>query len=157
MLTWLSDRARGDVGEQPGPVERLHLDGGHEHARVLGVPLDLDEPLALPGRQRHGVGAVGPVHRHAAAPGDEPDDLVAGHRRAALRQPDHDVVEALDVDADVWRSPATARRGWRTVVGQLLLDLGIAAPQLRLAIRAATDFAETWSSPMAAWRASRSA
>ena len=66
-----------------------------------------------------GVGAVGPVDRHPPAPGDEADDLVAGHRGAAPRQPDHQVVEALDVDAD-GRAPCRAggRSGcWRAVTG----------------------------------------
>ena len=79
---------------------------------AAAVPLDLDEPLALAGWPSDGgVGAVGAVHRHAPAPGDEADDLVARHRRAAPRQPHHHVVEALDVDADRRAAPARPAAG----------------------------------------------
>jgi Domain of Unknown Function (DUF349) len=37
----------GHVGEQPGPVERLHLDGDQEHRALGRGPVDLDHPLAL--------------------------------------------------------------------------------------------------------------
>ena len=40
------------------------------------------------------------MHADAAAAGHETDDLVAGHGGAATGQADHQVVEALDVDAD---------------------------------------------------------
>ena len=86
----------GDVAQEPGAVERLDLERDDVGRRRVVVPLDLDEPLGL-GGQAAGVRAVGPVDRDAAAPGDEPDDLVAGHRGAAAREPDEDVVETLDV------------------------------------------------------------
>ena len=47
------------------------------------------------------VRAVGAVHRDAAAARDEADDLVAGHRRAALRELDEDVGRAAHEDAGV--------------------------------------------------------
>ena len=53
------------------------------------------------------VDAVLAVHRDAAAPGDEADDAVARHRRAAAGQLDPDVRRALDDDAGVaWTSAA---------------------------------------------------
>ena len=67
---------------------------------AVPVPFDLDHAAHLAGGQGGGVGAVAAVHADAPAPGDEADDLVARHRRAAPRQPHHDVVEALDVDTD---------------------------------------------------------
>ena len=105
--------------------ERSSASTSIDTTKVAGcvvVPLDLDDPVGL-GRERRGVGAVGAVHRHAAAAGDEAHDLVAGHRRAAPRQADHDVVEALDVHADrargarAWRAARRSLRG----DGQLLL------------------------------------
>ena len=72
----------GDVAQQLRPVERLDLDRDDVGARSVVVPLDLDDPVDL-GEEAGAVGAVGPVHRDAAAPGDEAHDLVAGHRRAA--------------------------------------------------------------------------
>ena len=69
-----------------------------------------------------GVGAVGAVHRDAAAAGDEAHDLVAGHRRAAPREPHHHVVEPLDVHAGgapLGASGALRRAGGGD--GQLLL------------------------------------
>ena len=86
-----------DVHEQTAPVESLDLDRGHEMAGDVGVPLDLDQALTLGGGQRHCIGAIVSMHRHAAAAGDETHDLVARHGRAALRQTDEDVVETLDV------------------------------------------------------------
>ena len=79
--------------------------------------------------ERGRVRAVGPVHRHAPAAGDEPHDLVAGDGGAAAGQAHHHVVEALDVDAD-GPGPQGPRRVRRPGGGdgQLLL----AAPQLPL-------------------------
>ncbi len=114
-----------DVAQQAGPVEALDLDGGHEHRGDVGVPLDVDEAVGLPDGERLGVGAVGPVHRDAAAPGDEAHDLVAGHRGAAARETHHDVVEALDVHPGlgVARPGRPARRPHRG--GELLLTGGV--------------------------------
>ena len=66
------------------------------------------------------------LHRHAATPGDEAHDLVAGHGRAAPRQAHEDVVEPLDVHAGaVGRRPPRAGGG-----GELLLALGVTAASL---------------------------
>src|SRR5581483_8909462 len=94
-------------------------------ARALAVPLHLDQPGALAG-EASGVGAVGAVDRHAPAPGDEADDLVAGHRRAAARQPHQHVVEPFDVDADLGVRPPGLAPGAGGGGGDLLL----AAPHL---------------------------
>ena len=104
----VADSVAVDVLQQARAVERLHLDERHEAAGRVVVPLDLDQPLGLRAPQRHGVGAVGAVHRHAAAPGDEAHDLVARHRRAAPGDAHHHVVEALDVDADLAARRAAA-------------------------------------------------
>ena len=81
--------------------------------RAVAVPVDVDQPRRLLAHQALGVGAVGAVHRHAATAGDEADDVVAGHRRAAPRQADEDVVETLDVDADgAIAGGAADRAGW---------------------------------------------
>ena len=102
----LGQRVR-HIAQQLRPVERDDLDRGAEQRTCLvAVPLDLDEPGRLLGHQALGVGAVGTVNRHAAAPGDEPDDLVARHRGAALRETDEHIVEALDDDTRVLASPA---------------------------------------------------
>ena len=105
----------GDVAQQPRPVERLDLDRHHERGRLVVVPLDLDDALGVID-EAGGVGAVGAVHRDAAAAGDEAHDLVAGHRRAAPRQPHHHVVEALDVHARGAAARRAGRRGGRCVV-----------------------------------------
>ena len=118
----------GDVGEQPGPVERLDLDRGDERPGDVVVPFDLDEPLTLARRQRHRVCAVGAVHRHATAARDEPHDLVAGHRRAAARQAHHDVVEPFDVHTG--GRPLLAGTRLANGRGQLLFAVGFAVAQL---------------------------
>ncbi len=118
----------GDLAQQPAAVKRLHLDGGDEVALALVVPLDVDHP-ALGALQVGGVAAVGPVDADAPAPGDKADDLVARHRRAAARQPHHQIVHALDVHAHLRpprpRAAVLAHRGGE-------LDLGLRAPQLLL-------------------------
>jgi hypothetical protein len=66
MFTWWSAHRVGHVAQQPGPVERDHLDTGHEGPGVvLAVPLDVDQPSACSAASDTGVGAVGAVHRHA--------------------------------------------------------------------------------------------
>ena len=85
----------------------------------------------------------------------KPDDLVARHRRAAPGQVDHDVVEALDVDAR-GGAPARARAAdpQRGRGRELLLFPAPQLPGQPLHDRLADD---TWCSPIAAYRASRSA
>ena len=143
----------GDVAQQPGAVERLDLDRHHEGGGLVVVPLDLDDPLGVVD-QAGGVGAVGAVHRHAAAAGDEAHDLVARHRRAAPRQAHHHVVEALDVHAG--GAPLGASRagsGGRAAV------TGSCSSPLRSSFwrRCTTALADTWFSPIAACSASTSA
>ena len=130
MLTWWS---ASDAATSRSSRARSSASTSIETTKVpscVVVPLDLDEPVALAGGERHGVGAVGAVHRHAAAPGDEADDLVARHRGAAPRQPHHHVVEALDVHARRRGARPRGPRGGRAVVGQLLLAARVAAAQL---------------------------
>src|SRR5262249_53773619 len=64
------------------------------------VPRHLREPLGV-ALQRLDVGAVLTVDRDSLPEGDVADDLVARERRAALREPDEDVVHAADRDSDV--------------------------------------------------------
>ena len=99
MLTWCSDSTWATSRSSRDRSSALTSTDDHERGRLVVVPLDLDEPLGLVSTSDGGVGAVGAVHRHAAAAGDEAHDLVAGHRRAAPRQPHHHVVEPLDVHA----------------------------------------------------------
>ena len=121
-----------DVGEQPGPVEGLDLDVDEERRLRGGGPLDLEQLLRL-GAELGGVGAVVAVHRDAAALGDEAEDPVGGHRRAALRELHPHIGGALHDDAglgaagDPW--PAAAS-GERDGLGQVLLDAVLATEQL---------------------------
>ena len=120
------------VAQQPRPVERLHLDRRHEDAVSASPSHSTSMSRSLcPRRQRHRVRAVGAVHRHAAATRDEADDLVAGHRRAAPRQPHHHVVEPLDVHARAVGALA-AGAAWRTVIG----SCSSSAPRPRAGSRA---------------------
>ena len=128
MLTWWSRERVGDVAQQPRAVERDHLDAGPEHGRVALAPSQSTSIMrvacSLP--QRHRVGAVGAVHADAAATGDEADDLVAGHRRAAVGEPHEHVVEALDVDADAVGPRCWWRRGREHGRRQLLVVVAAA-------------------------------
>ena len=91
--------------------------------------------------------------RHALAPRDEPDDLVAGDRRAAPRQPDPHVARPLHDDAlDVVRPRArgrAARAGPRSRPRRW-------CPRPSRASRATTDCGDTCPSPIATYSASRS-
>ena len=81
-----------------------------------------------------GVGAVAAVHRDAAALGDEAEDRVGRHRRAALGELDPDVGRALDDDAGVagaGRLRRGARRSvMRDALGEVLRRAVLAAVQL---------------------------
>ena len=92
-----------------------------------------------------GVRAVGAVHRHAAAAGDEAHDLVARHRRAAPRQAHHDVVEAFDVHAGARgaRGDAGASGGRAAVTGSCS-----SPPRSSRWRRCTTPLADTWPSPI---------
>mgnify|MGYP003694452509 CR=1 FL=1 len=69
------------------------------------------------------VRAVLAVHRHAAPGGDDADHAVAGHRLAAAREAEHDVVDALDPDAAGRLARQTERleRSLRQPLGEALL------------------------------------
>ena len=67
---------------------------------IVDVPVDVDDTHRLFVGERCRVGAIAAVHAHAAAAGDKADDLVAGDRRTAVRQTNHEVVEAVDVHTD---------------------------------------------------------
>ena len=115
----------GDVAQQARTVEGDHLDTGPEdRLGAVAVPIDVDQPRRLLAHQALGVGAVGAVHRHAAAAGDEADDVVAGHRRAAPRQAHQDVVEPLDVHADGGPWTVAADRAWSARPTRELLAVG---------------------------------
>ena len=143
MLTWCSDSTSAMSRSRLGTVERLDLDRHRVVAGRVVVPLDLDDAVGLT-PQAHRVRAVGAVHRDATTTGDEAHDLVAGNRRAATREPDHDVVEALDVHADVAvrRDPAHAAGG-RRVVGSCS-----SPPRRSRWMRCTTALADTCPSPM---------
>ena len=87
------------------------------------------------------------MHGHPAAAGHEADDLVAGHRMAAARQPDERVVETLDHDAPpgVRRLPRGAVIGLSSV-NSSARRLGLGALALlrhQLQSLVPTCFAET--------------
>ena len=101
--------------------------------------------------QRLGVGAVGAVHRDAVAAGDEADDRVAGHRRAAPGQLDPHVGGADDDDARVARrAGAGARVG---MVASARSSVAPSSPPSEATSRPTTCWADTWPSPTAAYRA----
>ena len=141
----------GDVRQQPGPVQRLDLDGDQEDRGLGGRPLDLEDALGLL-RQRVDVDAVAAVHRDAAAAGDEADDRVAGHGRAAAGQLDPDVVDALDDHARVGvgcaACGAAARRAGRV---SAMSSLAASSPPSAWTSFCTTFCAATWPSPIAAY------
>jgi len=114
----------GHVGQQPGPVERLHLDGHQEHRAVARRPVDLDHPLLLGTGQVHDIHAVHPVHGHAMTVGDEAGDLISRHRGAAPGQAHPCVRRAVDLDAWVSRGPGLGFLGRQRRLGQVLLGPG---------------------------------
>ena len=74
--------------------------------------------------QRLHVRAVAAVDRDPLAERDVADDRVARHRRAALREPDEHVLDALDDDADLGARDGAARlrrlRDDRRLLGDLV-------------------------------------
>ena len=80
-------------------VQRLDLNLDHEQALGAG-PFHRNHTLRLSLLKVEHVLAVGAVHGDALVAGDEADDVVAGHRRAAARELHPYVVHALDGNAD---------------------------------------------------------
>ena len=100
MLAPCSAKLRATSSSSRGAVERVDRDLDAEAARRrAGFPLDRREPLRIP-HQRLRVRAVLAVDRDPAAERDVAEDRVARHRRAALRQPDEDVVDPLHLDPE---------------------------------------------------------
>ncbi len=126
MLTWCVGQRRGHVAQQPRRSSALTSMTATKVPRSSSSHSTSIRRSAWP-LQRHGVGAVGAVHRHAAATGDEADDLVARHRRAAPRQAHHarrrGPRRARPSAAPPLPAPAVLAHG----DGQLLLALGVAA------------------------------
>ena len=120
----------GDVRQQARAVQGLDLDGDQEDRGLGRRPLDFEDPLGLLGQRVH-VHAVRPVHRDAAATGDEADDGVAGDGRTAAGQLDPDVVDALDdhTRVGVLAALAAAPRGRRRL-GDVLVGGLLAAERL---------------------------
>ena len=114
----------GHVGEQPGPVERLDLDGHEEHRAVARRPVDLDHPLLLSVGQVDDIHAVHPVHGHAMTVGDEAGDLISRHRGAAPGKAHPCVRRAVDLDARVSQRPGLRFLGRQRRLGQVLLGPG---------------------------------
>ena len=79
--------------------------------RRAAVPAHRREALGV-AAQRPDVRAVLPVDRDPLAERDVADDLVARHRRAALREPDEHVLDAFDVDPELG-APDCLRRARR--------------------------------------------
>src|SRR5690606_17600169 len=92
----LRDRRR-NVGQQAPTVRPFHRQPYEEPVPGLRLPLDLHPPTRVV-RQVQDVRAVHPVDGDAPPPRDVPDDLVSRHRLAALRVPNHQVLQTLDPD-----------------------------------------------------------
>src|SRR5262249_39537622 len=84
-----------------------------EALAATSLPLDRREPFRIPAESAH-VRAVAAVDRDPLAERDVADDVVAGNRRAALREADEDVLDSDHVD-----SVGLAARG---LAGARLLD-----------------------------------
>lgn len=85
----------GDVGEQPGSVQRLHLN--HEHlARARSRPARGDDALGLCLHRVLQILAVRTVDRDAMTSGHEPADRIAIRRGAALGQPGQHAGRTVD-------------------------------------------------------------
>ena len=118
------------IGEQPVPIQRLDLDGDQEHRRRGRRPLHVDDALGLR-LQRGRIRAVGAVHTHPTAAGDEAHDDVSGHRGAALGQLGQHPGRPRHRHADVVAGALPHRHGRRRrplgqLVGRLVIapDLG---------------------------------
>ena len=136
----------GDVGQQAGPVEGLDLDGHQEDRVVARRPAHLHQAVGLR-LELHDVGAVGAVHGHAVPPGDEADDLVAGHRGAAPRQAYPDIVVARDDHA---RAPPGAAAQARRDEVSAMSSSAPSTPPMEATSFCTTVCAATWPSPTAA-------
>src|SRR3954469_23830362 len=91
-------------------VPRVDLDLDLEAGLVVAVPGDGHEALGVLA-QGGDVRAVVAVDRDAAAERDIAEDRVAGHGPAALREPERDVADALDADAELGRVAVRAAQG----------------------------------------------
>src|SRR6266511_601440 len=120
----------GDVAEQLGAVQRLHLDGDREHRRAGAVPGHVDHAVGV-ALQVGGVGTVGAVDADAVPAGDEADDLVTRDRGATSGELDPDVVDPLDQHAPAGRQrargPDGAVQGEVVVLLLLLAEVGLEA------------------------------
>ena len=88
-----------DVDEEADTVCREDLElGCVGFLCVVGLPLSLDEAGLLVLRQVHHIDAVRAVDRDATATGDETDDFIARHRRAAFRVAHGEIMNALHHD-----------------------------------------------------------
>src|SRR5206468_1095783 len=96
-----------------------------EALRRTAVPVDRGEALRL-ARECLDVRAVAAVDRDSLAEGDVADDLVAGHRRAALCEPDEHLLDPVHVDAVVLaddRVLRARRLPWHRLLFGYLLGL----------------------------------
>jgi hypothetical protein len=88
-----------NVREQTRAIPGVDRDLDEEAGRRSPLPLDVSEPLRVALQRAH-VRTVLAVHRDAATHRDVADDRVAGHGRAALREPHEHVLDTRHVDAD---------------------------------------------------------
>src|SRR5439155_11554779 len=84
----------GAVLEQARAVPGVDRDLDPEALRAVAVPRDVRQPLRVAPEGAH-VRTVVAVDRDPAAERDVADDSVAGHRRAALREPDEYVLDSV--------------------------------------------------------------
>ena len=88
MFTRCSETWVVNVPQKPNPVPRL--DSDPDWIQFLGrTPLDLNQALLFVLVAQ--IGAVSLVDRHAGAPGDIANDLLAGERVAAPTHADQEV------------------------------------------------------------------
>src|SRR4051812_38090577 len=108
VRSMLRERPR-DVLEQSGPVPGVHGDLHAEATRrERAVPGNVRKALGVPSQRLH-VRAVLAVNRDPLSERDVADDLVTRQRRAALGEPDEDVVDAPHDDPEVLARYRVAR------------------------------------------------
>src|SRR6266550_2026437 len=93
-----------DVRIEAAAVLAAHREPDLERLPLHFVPIDLHPPFRLC-REREEVRAVGAVDGDASPLGDVADDGISGHRLAALRIPDHESLDAMNLDATAQPQP----------------------------------------------------
>ena len=80
-------QCRQNIRHQTGSIVADDFDGYQEHTACLFFPGHIDHSVLI--GEIDGIGTVCPMHRHAAASGNKPYDIITRHRVAALGQVHH--------------------------------------------------------------------